>query len=48
MTIGATTAKLARTAQLDGEFRFPVRPQINTAETQMVANTASSDTSCMP
>ena len=38
MTIGGRAATPARTAQPDSEFRFPARPAINTAETQMVAH----------
>jgi len=47
MTIGGRTATVARTAQLDSEFRLPVRPVINTAETQTVASTDLSDTRCI-
>jgi len=48
MTIVGQTATPARTAQLVSEFRFPATPAINTAETQTVARTALSHTSCMP
>jgi hypothetical protein len=38
----------AMNAQLESEFRFAVRPAINTAKTQTVASTVLSDMSCMP
>jgi hypothetical protein len=47
-TIGGRTAMPAMNAQLESEFRFAVRPAINTAKTQTVASTVLSDMSCMP
>ena len=47
MTIGGRTATPARTAQPDGEFRFPTMPATHTPKTQTVAETALIDTNGM-
>src|SRR5580765_5966520 len=47
-TIGGMTATPARTVQPVTVFRVPAMPAINAADSQTVARTPLSDTSCMP
>jgi len=47
MTPGGTRATAARTAQLDGELKFPRMPAIHTPTTQTAARTVLIDTNGM-